>query len=61
MGAAELDAVKEAAEDEKAELATSLAEHVTELAASQAEVVSLQVCLLVTRRRVCSRLTHVLR
>ncbi len=55
VGTAELDAVKEAAEDETSDLAASLADKVAELAASQAELASLRVRLLATRRRVCSR------
>jgi len=48
VGTAELDAVKKAAEDETSDLASSLAGTVAELTASQAEVTSLQVFLLVT-------------
>ena len=45
VGTAELDAVMEAAVDKEAELASSLANTIRELEASQAEVASLRVWL----------------
>ena len=54
VGTAELDAVMEAAVDKEAELASSLANTIRELEASQAEVASLRVCF-TTAVTVCSR------
>ena len=54
--AAELDAVKEAAADKEADLASSLAGALRELAASQAEVVSLREARSVDLAQVRSRL-----